>query len=365
MAGLSRIRPTLTSVNAGHNKKEGEMPKKILWLSGHEMNGIQMCALRRMFGADVELVEQVGWVGNADQIVETYQRGGFDDLIIVAPMSVIAKVVEAKIHPLWSEAVICSQGQHDWETNGRYYRFARFRRIRRLAFEFEDLGPAAVRQATDRVDAEQGGSDLPGWRRMPIEQSRQGAVIPSQLLRDEKRGHISREVMETIRRIARESEAAELFYLSHGQRDRGGDQLHPNCRVYSLPGRVLTASGEKPWYYGEPQPEGRVFFGTHLIVDPGTLSPDEAVSRTLEHLATVEIEAGMVESLLCEKGPYRGAHLGQVQFGQKSEERLLSADGKIIGWGAIVESLATGAWTTRVKLRLFHPPYPADKMVWL
>ncbi|OHA23626.1 MAG: hypothetical protein A3G52_02655 [Candidatus Taylorbacteria bacterium RIFCSPLOWO2_12_FULL_43_20] len=64
-------------------------------------------------------------------------------------MSVIAKVVEAKVFPLWSEAVICPRGQHDWETNGRYYRFARFRRIRRLAFEFEDLGPAAMRLSGD------------------------------------------------------------------------------------------------------------------------------------------------------------------------------------------------------------------------
>ena len=87
------------------------MPKKILWLSGHEMNGIQMFALRRMFGADVQLTEKVGWLGNAESIVEAFRRGGFDDLIIVAPMSVIAKIVEQKVYPLWSEAVICSPEQ--------------------------------------------------------------------------------------------------------------------------------------------------------------------------------------------------------------------------------------------------------------
>ena len=318
------------------------------------MNGIQMGALRRMFGADVKVIEQTGWLGNAEQIVEAYNKGGFDDVIIVAPLSVISRVIELGVHPLWSEAVICSREQKDWETNGRFYRFARFRRIRRLALEFDDLGPNAVRQTTDTA----GGQSTESSRRY------QAATIPSQVLRDQGRGHISREVMEKIRQISRESEASELLYLSPGQRDRGGDQLHPNCRVYSLPGRVKMATEEKPWYHGDPQPEGQVYFGTHLIVDPGTLSVDEVVSLTVSHFATIEMEAGMVKSLVCSEGTHKGARLGQVQFGQKSETRLLSADGTVIGWGIMpLASHPSGKWTGTIQLRLFHEPYPVAKMI--
>ena len=314
------------------------------------MNGIQMPALRRMFGDDVQLTEQVGWLGNAEKIVEVYRCGGFDDLIIVAPLSVISRVVELGVHPLWSEALQCAPEKADWVTNGRGYRFNQFRRIQRLALEFHDLGLAAVRQVGDTV-----GGGLPST-------AQRGATIPSQVLRDQNRGHISREVMEKIRRLARESKAPELLYISPSHRDRGGDQLHPNCRVYSLPGRVLTASGEKPWYHADPQPEGQVLFGIHLIVDPGTLSPDEAASRVVPQSAAIELEAGLVK-IVCGDGPYKGAHLGQIQLGQRSEERLLSADGRVIGWGIMpLASRPSGKWTGTVQLRLFHEPYPAAKM---
>lgn len=337
--------------------------KKILWLSGHSMNGIQMPALRRIFGADVQLVERVGFVGNAEQIVRAYREGGFDDLIIVAPLSVISRVVELGVHPLWSEAVICSREQMDWETSGRYYRFARFRKIRRLAFEFDDLGPAAIRQATDTVGGEPSSSDLPGWRRTPIE-SQRAATIPADVMREQGRGGFRREVLGKIRQIARESVAPELLYLKPWQRDRGGDQLHPDCRVYSIPGWVETTAGERQWYHGELQPDGQVRFQPRLVVDPGTLSLEQATSRIEFHPATIEVEAGLLK-LTCGEGPYKGATLKQVPFGQnKSEERLVSADGTIIGWGIMpLATRPSGTWTGTVQLRLFHEPYPPAKMV--
>lgn len=140
--------------------------KKILWVSRHPMNGIQMPALRRMFGEDAEVVEETRPFDSAEKIVARYREGRFDDIIVVAPLSVLAKMTELGVQPLWSEAVICPKGQHDWETNGRFYRFARFRRIRRLALEFDELGESAVRRETDSAPAS--GTALRGWKRTPL-----------------------------------------------------------------------------------------------------------------------------------------------------------------------------------------------------
>lgn len=35
------------------------MPKKVLWVSQHRMQGVQVGALRRMYGADVKVVEDL------------------------------------------------------------------------------------------------------------------------------------------------------------------------------------------------------------------------------------------------------------------------------------------------------------------
>jgi len=39
----------------------------------------------------------------------------------------------------------------DWNVRDRYYRFTRFRRIRRLVLEFDELGSEAERQDTDQA----------------------------------------------------------------------------------------------------------------------------------------------------------------------------------------------------------------------
>lgn len=124
--------------------------KKILWISRHSMHGVQMGALRRMFGSDVVVEEDSRPFDNAETIVRRVREGGYDDCIVVAPYSVLTRMVDLGLRPLWSEAeIVQDRSRADWNVRDRYYRFVRFRRVRGLVMEFDDFGPEAVRQEND------------------------------------------------------------------------------------------------------------------------------------------------------------------------------------------------------------------------
>lgn len=125
--------------------------KRILWVSRHSMHGIQYPALRRVFGENVRVVEDVWPFDSAEKIVERYRRNGYDDMIVVVPLSVLAKIVELGVYPLWSQAEIVSDvRQADWSVKDRHYRFVEFRRVRKLVLEFDSLGEPAKRKEGDR-----------------------------------------------------------------------------------------------------------------------------------------------------------------------------------------------------------------------
>lgn len=114
------------------------------------MHPVQMGALRRLFGQDVEVVADPRPFDNAETVVRRFRDGGYNDLIVVVPLSVLAKMTELGVRPLWAEAtVVADRSKADWVTNDRPYRFVRLRRVRRLVLEFDELGPDAVRQEED------------------------------------------------------------------------------------------------------------------------------------------------------------------------------------------------------------------------
>lgn len=126
------------------------MPKRILWISRHSMHLVQLGALRRLFGDDVELTEDPRPWDNAETIVRRVREGGYDDCIVVAPYSVLARMVDLGLRPLWSEAEeVKDPWSADWSVRERHYRFLRFKRVKRLALELDDLGSEAERQPSD------------------------------------------------------------------------------------------------------------------------------------------------------------------------------------------------------------------------
>ncbi len=116
------------------------MSKRILWMSRHSSTPRQIEALRAMFGGDVVVEQETRPFDDARQIARRYREGRFDDMVVVAPLSVIAVLCQEGLHPLWSEAAE-ENNPAKVEFRGarnQGFRFVRFRRIKRVALEFED-----------------------------------------------------------------------------------------------------------------------------------------------------------------------------------------------------------------------------------
>lgn len=126
------------------------MPKKVLWVSQHTMQGVQMGALRRMYGSDVRVDEDTRPFDNAQTIIKRFRDGGYDDVIVVAPYSVLDHMCKLGLKPLWALAEqVFDAKQADWSVKGRHYRFLGFSRVQELKLVLEDLGPDAKRQPSD------------------------------------------------------------------------------------------------------------------------------------------------------------------------------------------------------------------------
>jgi len=113
--------------------------KRILWLSQHRPLPRQVEELKHLFG-DVEVLQDINSFANAEEIVRRYKAGGYDDVVVVAPLSVIARLCELGLKPLWAEMKqVRSWEEADLLYRGRFYRFVRFRRIKAVKLEFEEL----------------------------------------------------------------------------------------------------------------------------------------------------------------------------------------------------------------------------------
>jgi hypothetical protein len=113
--------------------------KKILWLSRHQPLAVQIAELERMFGR-IDVRQDVNPFNNAQEIKQRFERGGYDDLVVVAPLWLILKLTEFGIKPLWAEMLpVGKTEEYHICYNGRFYFFNRFRRIIRVEVVFEDF----------------------------------------------------------------------------------------------------------------------------------------------------------------------------------------------------------------------------------
>lgn len=116
------------------------MPKRILWMSRHNLHPRQVAALKELYGDDIIIERETQPFDNANQIASRFFKGDYNCMVIVAPLSVIQVLCELKIPMLWSECVEENDPQKiDFRgARGQGFRFVRFRRIKRVALEFED-----------------------------------------------------------------------------------------------------------------------------------------------------------------------------------------------------------------------------------
>jgi len=115
--------------------------KKVYWMSRHSPLPSQISQLKQLFGEDVKIIQDPKPFDSADDIVARFHQSGADELLVVAPLSVIAQLVQKGVKPLWAEMeVVQNPADAEVEAAGRYYRFVRFRRIVGVEIKFTDIG---------------------------------------------------------------------------------------------------------------------------------------------------------------------------------------------------------------------------------
>jgi hypothetical protein len=116
--------------------------KKVLWFSRHPMMEFQRPILKKLFGEDMMLEHLIGRDAymSAEKIVDYIRRNKFDEIIMVAPLSVMAKVIELGIYPIKADVVeVKDEKEKTFTYNGRHYKFIKFVRVIRLELVTEDL----------------------------------------------------------------------------------------------------------------------------------------------------------------------------------------------------------------------------------
>ena len=79
--------------------------KKILWMSRHKPHPRQIETFREMYSKDVVLKQESRPFYDARVVARRFREGGFDDMVIVAPLPVIAVLCNERLKMLNSEAI--------------------------------------------------------------------------------------------------------------------------------------------------------------------------------------------------------------------------------------------------------------------
>ena len=130
------------------------MSPVVIWMSRHAPRASQISALNALYPG-VKVLQDPNPFGDARDIVDRYRKSGAVDMVIVAPLAVIAELVKLGIRPLWAEMEIvpCNDPRAEVFADGnryrytgeeRCYRFVRFRRIKEVRLEFDEARPLEV-----------------------------------------------------------------------------------------------------------------------------------------------------------------------------------------------------------------------------
>ncbi|MEM4234967.1 MAG: hypothetical protein QXU75_07445 [Candidatus Methanomethylicaceae archaeon] len=109
--------------------------KKVYWVSRHKPLPAQVKELCRLFGQDTVIEVDPNPFSSAEEIVQRFRESNAQEMVVVAPLSVIAKLTELGIQPLWAQMNLVpamTDPNREVVTNGRVYRFEEFQRIIRV-----------------------------------------------------------------------------------------------------------------------------------------------------------------------------------------------------------------------------------------
>ena len=113
---------------------------RILWMSRHNPLPSQIAELKRLFGEETEVVKDPQPFSSAEDIAERFRTRRYDDIVVVAPLSVLSRLCELGIRPLWAEMeVVKDPVKAEVSAGGRLYRFVRFRRVLGIKIEYGEV----------------------------------------------------------------------------------------------------------------------------------------------------------------------------------------------------------------------------------
>lgn len=126
-------------------------PKTIVWMSRHAPLNSQKIALEKLFPKHVLIMEKRPF-SSAEQIVKRYQDVGGDEMVVVAPWSVMRQLIRLGIKPIYAEMVPTSAADAESViVNGRskkrrYYRFVGFHYCTDVSLKLEPIPIGAKSQ---------------------------------------------------------------------------------------------------------------------------------------------------------------------------------------------------------------------------
>jgi len=94
--------------------------------------------LERIFG-EVELLIDTLPFSDAADVANRFKLANADEMVVVAPLSVIDRLCQLGIQPLFAEMDVVQSGEYDVIAAGRKYKFKNFSRIREIKIVKEQL----------------------------------------------------------------------------------------------------------------------------------------------------------------------------------------------------------------------------------
>src|SRR5579859_4469300 len=133
-------------------RRRGELRPviRILWVSKNAPLQSQLNELRRLFGPDTQVVIDPNPFSSASEIVRRYREGSYDEMVLIAPLTVCRVICDFGYKPLWSEMKSIPFGSPDAEISvegmrekvsgsKRSYKFIRFKRLESVTMNFSYL----------------------------------------------------------------------------------------------------------------------------------------------------------------------------------------------------------------------------------
>ena len=138
------------------------MPKKIVWMSRHAPLESQTLALEKLFPGHQLIIEKRPF-SSAEQIYKRFQDVGGDEMVIVAPWSVMRQLIRLGVKPIYAEMKPTNAADAESvvvagrSKKRRYYKFVGFSYCTDVTLKLEPIpipGRAAPGRQTVLLDSD-------------------------------------------------------------------------------------------------------------------------------------------------------------------------------------------------------------------